>query len=254
MRNEDLVREVEQFLYREARLLDDRRFHEWLDSVHRRCPLLDDRAQQPLPADRARRSRSSTPSAMSRTKPRRTTSWRCSTKPRRAWPPASPGSTPAWPGPRTRPRAPAICHQYRGRSGRHRRRDHGLFELSRLSQPRRNRAGFLCRRAPGRPAAGRRRLEDRATPPGARPERADRQKHQHVFLKARTTRRCSRLGRRTTPAEADRPMVSSSRRTPSRRRRGRRAEFRARCLSAVRAPCRAHRGRSRPGAGSRSPT
>src|SRR4051795_5099327 len=30
MRNEALVREVEQFLYREARLLDDRRFHEWL--------------------------------------------------------------------------------------------------------------------------------------------------------------------------------------------------------------------------------
>ena len=30
MRNEDLVREVKQFLYREARLLDDRRFHEWL--------------------------------------------------------------------------------------------------------------------------------------------------------------------------------------------------------------------------------
>jgi 3-phenylpropionate/cinnamic acid dioxygenase small subunit len=30
MRNEDLVREVEQFLYREARLLDDRRFHDWL--------------------------------------------------------------------------------------------------------------------------------------------------------------------------------------------------------------------------------
>jgi 3-phenylpropionate/cinnamic acid dioxygenase small subunit len=30
MRNDDLVREVEQFLYREARLLDDRRFHEWL--------------------------------------------------------------------------------------------------------------------------------------------------------------------------------------------------------------------------------
>src|SRR5436190_23923526 len=30
MRNEDLIREVEQFLYREARLLDTRRFHEWL--------------------------------------------------------------------------------------------------------------------------------------------------------------------------------------------------------------------------------
>src|ERR1700736_2625978 len=31
MRNEDVHREVEQFLYREARLLDERRFHEWLD-------------------------------------------------------------------------------------------------------------------------------------------------------------------------------------------------------------------------------
>ncbi len=28
---EDTLREVEQFLYREARLLDERRFHEWLD-------------------------------------------------------------------------------------------------------------------------------------------------------------------------------------------------------------------------------
>lgn len=38
MRNEDVLREVEQFLYREARLLDERRFHEWLelftDDVH----------------------------------------------------------------------------------------------------------------------------------------------------------------------------------------------------------------------------
>ncbi|HEX3536017.1 MAG TPA: 3-phenylpropionate/cinnamic acid dioxygenase subunit beta [Stellaceae bacterium] len=31
MRNDDLLQEVEQFLYREARLLDTRRFHEWLD-------------------------------------------------------------------------------------------------------------------------------------------------------------------------------------------------------------------------------
>ena len=29
--NDDVTREVEQFLYREARLLDDRRFHEWLE-------------------------------------------------------------------------------------------------------------------------------------------------------------------------------------------------------------------------------
>jgi|SRR5579884_1334680 len=31
MRNEDVIREVEQFLYREARLLDERRFDAWLD-------------------------------------------------------------------------------------------------------------------------------------------------------------------------------------------------------------------------------
>src|SRR6202140_2630825 len=30
MGNEDLIREVEQFLYREERLLDDRRFPDWL--------------------------------------------------------------------------------------------------------------------------------------------------------------------------------------------------------------------------------
>src|SRR5690242_6193124 len=30
MRNEDVIREIEQFLYREARLLDERRFDEWL--------------------------------------------------------------------------------------------------------------------------------------------------------------------------------------------------------------------------------
>jgi 3-phenylpropionate/trans-cinnamate dioxygenase subunit beta len=30
MRNADVLREVEQFLYREARLLDERRFHDWL--------------------------------------------------------------------------------------------------------------------------------------------------------------------------------------------------------------------------------
>ena len=38
MHEEDLIRGVEQFLYREARLLDQRRFHEWLrlftDDVH----------------------------------------------------------------------------------------------------------------------------------------------------------------------------------------------------------------------------
>ena len=27
----EIIREVEQFLYREARLLDERRFHEWVE-------------------------------------------------------------------------------------------------------------------------------------------------------------------------------------------------------------------------------
>ena len=48
--------------------------------------------------------------------------------------------------------------------------------------------------------------------------------------------------------------ISSGRRSPSRRRRARRAVSRARCPSAARAPCRARRERSRRGAGSRSPT
>jgi 3-phenylpropionate/cinnamic acid dioxygenase small subunit len=44
---EDIVREVEQFLYREGRLLDERRFHEWLglftDDVRYWMPLRDNR-------------------------------------------------------------------------------------------------------------------------------------------------------------------------------------------------------------------
>src|SRR5215510_13548464 len=30
MRNDGILREIEQFLYHEARLLDERRFHQWL--------------------------------------------------------------------------------------------------------------------------------------------------------------------------------------------------------------------------------
>jgi 3-phenylpropionate/cinnamic acid dioxygenase small subunit len=40
MPDADMIRDVEQFLYREARLLDERRFHEWLrlftDDIHYR--------------------------------------------------------------------------------------------------------------------------------------------------------------------------------------------------------------------------
>ena len=48
MRNET-IREIEQFLYREARLLDERKFHDWLDLLDRRYSLLDAGPVQPLP-------------------------------------------------------------------------------------------------------------------------------------------------------------------------------------------------------------
>ena len=44
---EEIIRQVEQFLYREARLLDNRRFHEWLelftDDVHYWMPVRTNR-------------------------------------------------------------------------------------------------------------------------------------------------------------------------------------------------------------------
>ena len=47
MPDQDLFRSVEQFLYREARLLDERRFHEWLqlfsDDVHYRMTARSNR-------------------------------------------------------------------------------------------------------------------------------------------------------------------------------------------------------------------
>ena len=34
---DEILREVEQFLYREARSLDERRFHEWLELLPTMC-------------------------------------------------------------------------------------------------------------------------------------------------------------------------------------------------------------------------
>ena len=49
MPEEDTIRGVEQFLFREARLLDERRFPRLARVVHRRCSLLDGLAVQPVP-------------------------------------------------------------------------------------------------------------------------------------------------------------------------------------------------------------
>ena len=77
--NEDVAREVEQFLYREARLLDERRFHDWLE-------LLTDDIRYWMAGrsnrypNRVRRSRFLTPIAMTKTTWSRRTNWRSSTK------------------------------------------------------------------------------------------------------------------------------------------------------------------------------
>src|ERR1700730_103892 len=47
--NEDVLREVEQFLYREARLLDERRFAEWLALLTGRVRLWVGAARRSLP-------------------------------------------------------------------------------------------------------------------------------------------------------------------------------------------------------------
>src|SRR5205085_356998 len=99
MRSEDVLREVEQFLYREARLLDERRFNEWLD-------LFTDDVRY-------------------------------------------------WMGARANP------------------------------YPRRERRGFLCRRAAGSIAPRRWRLENRAAQNDARSERAVGQERQHFLLENR---------------------------------------------------------------------
>ena len=46
---EGAIREIEQFLYREARLLDERRFRRMARSVYRGCALFDVDARQLLP-------------------------------------------------------------------------------------------------------------------------------------------------------------------------------------------------------------
>ena len=49
----DLLREVEQFLYHEARLLDERRFHDWIElfteDVHYWMPTRSSRSPSDCP-------------------------------------------------------------------------------------------------------------------------------------------------------------------------------------------------------------
>ena len=109
MRNENspdggLIGEVEQFLYREARLLDDRQFHEWLqlftDDARYFMAGRSNRYPQSSKAiailDPGRYVESDVTARMNSLS---------STRTRRRSLPASRGSTPAWHGPRIRRRA-----------------------------------------------------------------------------------------------------------------------------------------------------
>ena len=116
---DESIREVEQFLYREARLLDERRFREWLALSHRRCPLPDGQPRQPL-------SRSSKaiaildPERYSRGGPRPgRTNWRSSTKTQATLAaPRRPARHRHGLGGRPAVAHPAPDHQYRGRARR----------------------------------------------------------------------------------------------------------------------------------------
>jgi ethylbenzene dioxygenase beta subunit len=63
---DDLTQEVQQFLYREARLLDERRFHEWLELFTDNVRYWMGGRCNRYPKS-SRRLRSSTPNRTSRT-------------------------------------------------------------------------------------------------------------------------------------------------------------------------------------------
>ena len=104
---DEVLRAVEQFLYREARLLDERRFHDWLE-------LLTDDIRYWMPVRTSRypkRSRAIVILDEERyveTELAQEGELACSTRPNRASACALRAWRPAWPGLRTRPRAPVI--------------------------------------------------------------------------------------------------------------------------------------------------
>ncbi len=180
--DEKLLREVEQFLYREARLLDSRRFREWLE-------LFTDDIRYWMASRTNRYPKHS--KAISILDPARYVEDDITAEDELAILDEDKGTLKArvdrldtgmaWaedPPSRTR----HMIANIEVEAGRERRRDQGLLELYRLSQPRRERRGFLCRCPRGCPAARRRRVEDRPPQDGARPERVVGEKRQHLFL------------------------------------------------------------------------
>ncbi len=166
-----VVREVERFLYREARLLDERRFHEWLELFTE-----DVRYWMVTRADRYPKSSKAVAAldpGWAAAEPENDDALAIldESKATLAGRVARLETGMAWaedPPSRTR----HIIANIEVELGRHRGRACRPFELHCLQEPRRDRAGFLCRRPAGLAAPGRRRAEDRPPQADPRSERA----------------------------------------------------------------------------------
>jgi 3-phenylpropionate/cinnamic acid dioxygenase small subunit len=176
-----LTREVEQFLYREARLLDERRPREWLalftndarywmggrsnryPKTSKAIAIFD--PERYLEDDLTQGGELAILDETKETLARRVA--RLETGMTWAEDPPS----------RTRHLIANLDQKRRGGIGAQ-----GLLQFHRLLQPGGNRAGFLCRCATRRPATGRRRIEDHKPQAHPQPERAVGQERQHLLL------------------------------------------------------------------------
>ena len=187
---EATIREVEQFLYREARLLDERRFHEWLE-------LFTDGVRYWMAGRRNRYPKSS--KAIAILDPNRyveealtedaelaildENKQTLSARVARLDTGHGLGGGPSI-------AHPSLARQYRGRARRRGIGIRGLLELHRVPEPFRDRAGLLRRRKTGCPPAGRRLVEDRPPQTDPRPKRTVGQKRQHFLLRQNRVLMC----------------------------------------------------------------
>ena len=180
--NEDVSREVEQFLHREARLLDERHFHEWLElladdvrywmgSRSNRYPksskaiaILDpDRyVEDDLTKEDELAILDETKQTLSQRVARLDTGM--------AWAEDPPS------------RSRHLITNIEVEPGDAGERDQSLLEFHGLPQPGGDRAGLLRRCPARRPATNRRRVGDRRSQSDPRPERVASQERQYLLL------------------------------------------------------------------------
>src|SRR5499427_368503 len=165
--NEDVTREVEQFLHREARPLDERHFHEWLE-------LLTDDVRYWMGSRSNRYPKSS--KAIAILDPDRYVGDDLTKEDELAILDETKQTL------SQRVAQPPPDYQYRGRARRRGERGQSLLEFYGLPQPGGDRAGLLRRCPARRPATNRRRVEDRRSQSDPRPERLAGQERQHLLL------------------------------------------------------------------------